>query len=213
MARRRAASGEGLLGDRGPRVRKQLAEQVPVTARRVLAVASNREARLLRHRRQQLYDVAGLRLGHLFSIAASISLPPRVRPGLRQCPRHHVGARRELGKPDVEVITRRKLLLAHAPRWAPNGAQPHALPGRPRCAQPNDPNGHALGRAPGSLTAETRSRLRARQKDRAGCAQRPYEAPGVRPAPAGGPRLRRRTRASDRIAAARGASGRIATRR
>jgi len=126
----------------GSRVHQQLAQQRTMAPRLVLAIATHGQARLPRHSRQQLNEMASFRLGHLSSIRPRVLRPPLVRPRFRQRPRHHLGRWRQLGQPDVEVIERREVLLSDAARWPPNRPDPNSLVRKPRLPQSNDANCH-----------------------------------------------------------------------
>src|SRR6185436_14637831 len=115
-----------------------------VAARRVLAVAADTEARVLRQCGQQHDQSLRGRRVHLRAIFFCERRPPFVGERLRGGELEERRARREVGQPEVEVVEPREILLLHAPRRPAHGAQPDAFPFRARRAESNDAYRHYL---------------------------------------------------------------------
>src|SRR5688500_4847646 len=86
--------------------------------------------------------MASRRRSHLAAVPTRESRPPLVRPWFRQCPRHEVCRWRQLRKPHVEEVELREILLADAPRRAPDSAQARSLPGETSTTEPDNTDGH-----------------------------------------------------------------------
>ena len=108
----------------------------------VLAVASDGQVGLVGHSRQQLREVSRFRRGHMLAVRPGERRPTLVGPRVRERSRHHIGWRRELGKPDVEVVQGREILLWDSAGRAANRPDAQAFPAQARRAQSDDVKCH-----------------------------------------------------------------------
>src|SRR5690606_17438215 len=128
-------------GHRGAGVRKQLTQHRAMTARRVLAVAADREVRVLAERGEELDEVSGRGSGHLLAIGPLERPPLLVRLGMERT-RHEALARTELREPRVIEVAGGELDLRDAPRRTTDRPEPQALIIGARRAEPHHSQTH-----------------------------------------------------------------------
>src|SRR3990167_1352708 len=120
---------------------EKCAQHRAVAVRFVLAIAAHGEVGVLRHPCQQRQGVAVVRRGHLGAVLALEGSPLLGRGGGLGL-LDGLGARGQVGVPDVVPVLRRELLLGHAARRAAHGADAGALAGYARAAELNDADCH-----------------------------------------------------------------------
>src|SRR5262249_27059022 len=130
---RAAGGGEGIIKRwiASPDLRafldQELLQQGPVALVLVLAVAAHREALVGRQRGQHREEPLRLRIPHLLPVSPLVRGPARPIERSRERPRHEWRARRELGEPDVVVVTPGVVLLADAAWRTAHGADAKAF--------------------------------------------------------------------------------------
>src|SRR5574341_953930 len=151
----RTTQGEGVSIDACTVLPQQLAQDRAVAARLVLAIAADREVRMMRQRGKQLGQAPRRGGFHFLEITTRKLSPALVRPGLSDRPSEERFARREIRQPEVVVIAPREIRLAHAARRAPHGAEARALAFGARATEPDDANRHF--RFPSGMYSTVRS--------------------------------------------------------
>src|SRR5918992_2639204 len=121
---------------------EQLAEERAVTARLVVAVTADREVGLRRQCGEQRDETLRRRCPHLAPIAARVDRPSLWRPLLRVRVAHEGRTRREVGKPEVEVVEATVVGLLDATRRTAHRAEARAFVGRARSAELDYTDGH-----------------------------------------------------------------------
>src|SRR5882724_1378095 len=116
---------------------EQLAQDRAMALVLALAVAADREVRLVGQPGEELERALTRGLPHLAPVALHVAAPARGRERLRERPTHQLRARRQLRVPDVEEIAAGIVGLAHAPREPADRAQPQPLARRARSSQPD----------------------------------------------------------------------------
>src|SRR5258705_1770137 len=120
-----------------PVLHEQLAQDRAMALVLALAVAADREVRLVGQPCEELERALTRGLPHLAPVALRVAAPARGRERLRERPAHQLRARRQLRVPDVEEIAAGIVGLAHAP-WEPAyRTQPQPLARRARSSQPD----------------------------------------------------------------------------
>src|SRR3954471_4497089 len=111
VKRRIAISSSGYFG---AALAQQFLEERAVATRLVLAVAAHRHIRGVRQARQQLEDSLRRGLRHLGAITLAEEGPALIVERLGRREAHQARARRELGKPEIEIVALRIVSLLHA---------------------------------------------------------------------------------------------------
>src|SRR5687767_6002360 len=131
--------------DTGPPGHEQFAQQGPVAARLVLAIAADREVGPARQRGQEVERLRGLGSLHFGAVAPgeappsgrTVDAPPKLQRRM---------AGRQHREPDVVPVAGGEPGLGDATRGPAHGPEPQDFAGGARGSKPDDPDCHRLRR-------------------------------------------------------------------